>query len=150
MLSCVHRVVSSIICHLLMSLKTFRDMLIDLKFMTMKGIVMQRKCHYLIVVGRLMGLAVQRLKQIFLLSFYKCDGTVENGQMFPQILIVSSCHYFQLHKLILPYHCRTCPNITMMNYCMNLFICWEGFILLKKICLKKLFRLRYMCIYYLC
>jgi len=103
MLFCVHRVVLNSIHHLLMSLKTFRDMLIGLKFMTMKGIVVQCKhYHYLIVVCRLMGLAVNRLKQIFSLSFYKCDGPVENGQMFPQILIVSSCYYFQLEKLILP------------------------------------------------
>ena len=36
-----------------------------------------------------MDLAVNRLKQIFSLSLYKCDGLVENRRLFPDILIVS-------------------------------------------------------------
>ncbi|XP_065902249.1 inositol 1,4,5-trisphosphate receptor type 2-like [Dysidea avara] len=49
----------------------------------------QQHAHELKVYNndRLMDLVAQRLKKIFSLSFYKCDGPVENGQRFHDILI---------------------------------------------------------------
>ena len=87
-----------------------------------------------------MAVAVLRLKYIFQQSQYECDGPLENGRPFPQILIVSGCHYLLLIQM--KYHYRTCPYTKMTNCCTNLSTCWEGFTLLKRTCLKKLLRLR--------